>query len=155
VKTFAQFLTDQPQRSNLLFENGMYSLNEDLERLLEVLEQAGVPYEIIGRTAVLAHVMSAQKGRREFLTKDIHVLMNKDDLEPLITAAKAAGYHAFRIMDGYALVFPPQELEEGVHIIFAGERPRPQYYKVPSPPLHPEQSVSSDWNSRSPGFGIC
>ena len=41
-------------------------------------------------------------------------------------------------MGGHALILPGQHLEEAVHILFAGTKPR-STYPVPNPAVRPEQ----------------
>jgi hypothetical protein len=70
--TFEQFLSESAQQghTNLLFERGKYSLAEDLERVLQLFAEAGVPFQVIGGLAVNAHLMAASKRSRSFLTRD-------------------------------------------------------------------------------------
>ena len=139
MKTFTEFVSDSltEGHTNILFESGMYSLGEDLERILNVFGEASIPFEIVGGTAVLAHILAAEKGRRSFLTKDIDLLMHRNNLVALLAAAEKAGYEGKRIIGGYALVLPEQDLGEAVHIIFVGEKPN-SAYPVVNPPLEPE-----------------
>jgi hypothetical protein len=66
------------------------------------------------------------------------VLMVQDDLAALVALAEAAGYQAKKIMGGPALILPGQHLEEAVHILFVGKKPRSSY-PVPNPPIRPEE----------------
>ena len=115
----------------------MHSLSDDLERILTVFQVSKIPFEIVGGLAVFAHILAAHKGRRSFLTKDIDVLISRSHLPALLSAASEAGYHGQRIIGGYALVLPQQELGEAVHLIFVGEKPQ-STYPVPNPQLNPE-----------------
>ena len=117
---------------NLLFDQAMYSLYDDLARITQVLGDAGVPYELIGGVAVLAHILNRDRSR-SFVTRDIDLLVSRDDLGRLVAAAEAAGYQARKIMGGYMVLRPGQNAGEAVHIVFAGERS-----KSTQPLPHPE-----------------
>ena len=48
---------------NLLFDQAMYSLHDDLARIVEVLGASGVPYELVGGVGVLAHILRRDPSR--------------------------------------------------------------------------------------------
>ncbi len=138
-KTFEQFVSEGNARggaTNLLFEAGMYSLSNDLERIVKVLQDAGVPYEIVGGVAVNAHVLAKSRSR-SFVTRDIDVLLHRSDIERVAKAAEPLGYTARKIMGGFMLIRPEQEAAEAVHILFAGERSK-STQPLPHPELCPE-----------------
>ncbi len=116
----------------------MYFLAEDLERILQVFREAGVPFEIIGGLAVNAHLMAAFQRSRSFLTRDIDFLVRRSDLDQIVHAATQAGYQAKKMMGGYALLLPGQQLSEAVHLLFAGEKPKSSY-PIFNPQLRPEE----------------
>jgi hypothetical protein len=139
VKSFEQFVSESAQQGhvNLLFEKGMYSLAEDLERILQLFAEAGVPFELIGGLAVNAHLMAASERSRSFLTRDIDVLVRRSDLDAIMRAAKLLDFEPKRMLGGYALIGPGQELWESVHMLFVGEKPK-STYPVQNPDLNPE-----------------
>ena len=106
---------------NLLFDQAMYSLHDDLARITKVLGDAGVPYELVGGVGVLAHILERDQSR-SFVTRDIDMLIRREDLGRLIAVAEAAGYQTRKIVGGYMVLRPGQSPGEAVHIIFAGER---------------------------------
>jgi hypothetical protein len=118
---------------NLLFETAMYSLADELEQIARVLDQAGVRYEVIGGMAVNAHLLAAQQISRTFVTKDIDLLVQRNELSEIVTAAEAAGYRARKIVGGFMLIRPGQQASEAVHLVFTGERS-----KSTSPLPHPQ-----------------
>ena len=141
MKSFAQVVSETIQEQghvHLLFEQGMYFLAEDLERILHVFQDAGVPFEVIGGLAVNAHLMAAFQRSRSFLTRDIDFLVQRSDLDQIVRSASEAGYIAKKMMGGYALLLPGQQLSEAVHLLFAGEKPKSSY-PVLNPQLHPEE----------------
>jgi hypothetical protein len=140
--SFEQFLSESAQQghTNLLFERGMYSLAEDLERVLQLFAGAGVPFEVIGGLAVNAHLMAASKRSRSFLIRDIDLLVRRSDLGEIVRAANQFGYEPKRMLGEYALIGPRQEPSEAVHILFVGEKPKSSY-PVQNPDLNPEEKA--------------
>jgi putative nucleotidyltransferase-like protein len=147
MKTFEQVVMEASQYGsiNLLFEQGMYSLMDDLERIVTVLREANVPFEVVGGVAVNAHVLGVKRSR-SFVTRDIDLLVQRHDLEKIVAAAQSAGYVGKRIMGGFMLIRHDQEPEEAVHLLFVGEKPR-STHPFPNPALHPE-------DKHLPQFGI-
>lgn len=139
MKTFEQFISDASRRGsvNLVFERGTYSLMDDLERILAVLREAKVPFEVVGGVAVNAHVDGVRRSR-SFVTRDIDLLVERNDLDKIVAAAESAGYNGRRIFGGFMLIRPQQDPEEAVHLWFVGERPR-STHPTPNPPINPEE----------------
>lgn len=138
MKTFAEFIAGAAQygRVNVVFKGGMFSLLNEVERILNVFRDAGIAFELVGGVAVNAHIFAAHRSR-SFVTRDIDILMNEDDLRQLADRAQCAGYSAKKIMGGYTLLLPNQRLEEAVLILFVGKKPR-SGYPAANPPLRPE-----------------
>lgn len=126
MQTFNEFLADigKQGRINLLFESAMYNLVDELDQIAKVLTQAEVPFAVIGGMAVNAHLVSSQQASRAFVTRDIHLLVERSNLPTIVRAAEAAGYTARKIMGGYMLIRPGQQPGEAVHLVFAGEKSR-------------------------------
>lgn len=139
MKTFEQSLAEAARHGsvNLLFEQGMYSLMDDLERITTVLREANVLFEVVGGVAVNAHVLGVRRSR-SFVTRDIELLVHRHDLETIVAAAQTAGYRGRRIMGGFMLIRDGQEPEEAVHLLFVGEKPR-STHPLPNPSIHPEE----------------
>ena len=143
MKSFTQILSETMEEQghvHLLFEQGMYFLAEDLERILQVFREAGVPFEVIGGLAVNAHLMSVFQRSRSFLTRDIDFLVRRSDLDKIVRVANEAGYGAKKMIGGYALLLPGQQLSEAIHLLFAGEKPKSSY-PVSNPQLQPEEKA--------------
>ena len=140
MKTFEQFVAESAERNggvNLLFEAGMYSLANDLQQIVKTLQDAGVPFEIVGGVAVNAHIFASHRSR-SFVTRDIDVLIHRNDLAQAAQAAGTLGYRARKMMVGYTLIRPEQDLAEAVHLIFVGEKSK-STQPLPHPDLHPEE----------------
>src|SRR5579864_7170536 len=123
MQAFAEFLEKAAKQGavNLLFESAMYSLADELDQIAKVLTQANIPFEVIGGMAVNAHLLASDQRSRTFVTKDIDLLVQRDDLTNIIRAAEAAGYRARKIVGGFMLIRPGQQPAEAVHMVFAGE----------------------------------
>lgn len=92
-----------------------------LRRSAQVLEQAGVPYAVIGGNAVAEWVGRADEAAVRN-TRDVDVLLRRKDFDAAKAAMEAAGFvyrHAASIdmfLDG-----PGAKARDAVHVIFAGE----------------------------------
>jgi hypothetical protein len=111
VKTFEQFVAESAAHGgiNPIFESGMHMLVNDLERIVTALRDAGVHFEVVGGVAVNAHIFSLHRSR-SFVIRDIDVLIHRNDLERAAKAAEPLGYRARKMMDGYTLIRPEQDL---------------------------------------------
>jgi hypothetical protein len=140
MKTFEACLAESaehPGGVNLIFEAGMYSLTNDLEQIVKALRDAGVPFEIADDVAVNAHIFLRHRNR-SFVTRDIDILIHRNDLERASRAAEPLSYRAKKMMGGYTLIRPGQDLAEAVHLIFVGEKSK-STQPLAHPELHPEE----------------
>jgi hypothetical protein len=146
MRTFEQFAADSAEHGsiNLIFESGMHLLVNDLEEIVTALRDAGVHFEVVGGVAVNAHILSLHRSR-SFVTRDIDVLIHRSDLERVAKAAEPLGYRAKKMMGGYTLIRPEQDLAEAVHLLFVGEKSK-STQPFPHPELHPEQKHLFDIN---------
>jgi hypothetical protein len=144
LRTFEQFVAASAEFGsvNVIFESGMHSLVNDLENITKTLHAAGVRFEIVGGVAVNVHIFSLQRSR-SFVTRDIDILVNRNDLQRITTAAEGLGYRAKKMMGGYTLIRPDQDLAEAIHLIFAGEKSKSTQVS-PHPVLHPENKQLFD-----------
>src|SRR5579863_10260701 len=105
---FCQIMTAEYGSVSGIFEMGMYQLMTDLQRILELLKNINVEFELIGGVAVNAHLLASRASSRSFLTRDIDILVRRADLDRLASAAIQAGYKPRRIVGGYMLQRPGQ-----------------------------------------------
>lgn len=116
-------------------ERYMEQLKEKARLVSQTLAKAGIPHAVIGGLAVAAQVARVNP-YAERNTKDLDILLNRADLE---RAKAALAPHAFRyrkVMRLYAFM-PTQKgakFEQGVRIIWAGEKVREEY-PCPAPSL--------------------
>ncbi len=102
-----------------LYERGMACLTDDLERIVNVLIAAGIAFEVIGGVAVNAHIMQQHRSR-SFVTRDVDLLIRREDLDIVVEAGRAAGYEGRKIMGSHMLIRAGQETGEAVHLFFSG-----------------------------------
>ena len=106
-------------------ERAVQKVQERLERTAATLEQAGVPYAIIGGNAVRAWVAQADEAAVR-TTRDVDILLRRSDWPAAVAAMERAGFiyrHAKGIdmfLDG-----PGAKARDAVHVLFAGEKFRP------------------------------
>jgi hypothetical protein len=110
-------------------------VRERLLRATAALEKAGVAYAVIGGNAVAAWVGKVDQSAVRF-TQDVDLLIRRADLEAAKAALEPAGFnyrHSARIdmfLDG-----PNARARDAVHVIFAGEKVRPEY-ELPAPDVN-------------------
>jgi hypothetical protein len=101
-------------------------------RLLHVsacLRKANVPYAVIGGNAVAAWVSRVDESAVRN-TRDVDVLLRREDLPAAIEALQVAGYTHRRVASlggGSMDVFldtPEGKIRDAVHVLFAGEKPK-------------------------------
>jgi len=105
-------------------EQAVQKVQERLERTAATLEQAGIPYAIIGGNAVRAWVAQADEAAVR-TTRDVDILLRRSDWPAAVAAMERAGFvcrHSRGIdmfLDG-----PGAKARDAVHVLFAGEKVR-------------------------------
>lgn len=108
-------------------DRAVEKVRERLLRAAAALEKAGVPYAVVGGNAVAAWVATVDEMAVRN-TRDEDVLLNRRDLERAKQALEAAGFvfeHAAGVdlfLDGATA-----KARDAVHVVFAGEKVRPEY----------------------------
>jgi hypothetical protein len=98
-----------------------------LLRATAALGKAGVGYAVIGGNAVAAWVGRVDQSAVRF-TQDVDLLIRRIDLEAAKAALQPAGFHyrhaasVDMFLDG-----PNATARDAVHVVFAGEKVRPDY----------------------------
>jgi Nucleotidyl transferase AbiEii toxin, Type IV TA system len=110
-------------------------VRERLHRAARILEDAKLPYAVIGGNAVAAWVARVDESAVRF-TQDVDILLRRSDLEAAKAAFSDAGFE-FRHVKGIDMFLdgPGAKARDAVHIIFAGERVRSED-PVPAPELN-------------------
>ena len=102
-------------------------VKDRLRRTSGALAQAGVPYSVVGGNAVAEWVGRVDEGAIRN-TRDIDVLIRRADLDAAKAAMAAAGFvHAQVLGVDIFLDGPSGRPSDAVHVLFAGEKVRPDY----------------------------
>ena len=105
-------------------------VKDRLNRVVSALEQAQVPYAIIGGNAVQIWVAQADESVVRN-TRDVDIVLNRSDLPLAISALESAGF-LFRQAAGVTMFLDGKEAKarDAVHVVFAGEKVRQEYVEV-------------------------
>lgn len=121
---------------NLMFESWVHAHITILRKVVEFLEAEGIPYELIGGSAVAIHVAAVD--RDEVIpTQDGDLMVNRSDLERITQTASQYGF-TFRHAAGLDMLLYAGETKaiKGVRLVFSGERVKASQ-AVANPPLNP------------------
>jgi hypothetical protein len=140
VLTFEQFLRDAATKGeaiNLMFEERLFGLVEILHKVADMFAAEAIPYEIIGGMAVAAQIERVDRDQ-VMLTRDVDLMIDRSDFERIQEAAPRHGFH-YRHAAGLDMLLHGDEKKaiRGVHLLFSGERVRPD--QTPNPSLTPER----------------
>src|SRR5213593_2903153 len=107
--------------------NAVEKIRQRLLRAARALEQAQVPYAVAGGNAVAAWVSRVDEAAVRN-TRDVDIVLRRADLPAARSALEQAGFvyrHAADVdmfLDG-----PDAKARDAVHLVFAGEKVRPNY----------------------------
>src|SRR6202790_1822091 len=100
-------------------------VKERLRRATKALDDAGVPYAVAGGNAVAEWVARIDEDAIRN-TRDVDLLIRRIDLPAARTTLEAAGFVYCQLLDVDMFIDGPQGRPSGgVHILFAGEKVRP------------------------------
>ena len=120
-------------------------VKERLSRATRSLDAAGVRYAVAGGNAVAEWVGRVDEDAVR-TTRDVDLLVRRDDLPAVRAALEAAGFVYHRVLNVDAFVDGPHgKPSGGVHLLFAGERVRPS-------DAHPLPDL--DESERAVGFQV-
>jgi hypothetical protein len=115
-------------------------VTERLERITRALEEAAVPYALVGGQAVAMWVASREPAAVR-TTKDVDILLRREDLSCARAAALTVGMDYFEVMGvGMFLEQEDANPRQAVHLVWAGEKVRPEY-PLPSPTVDQRQAL--------------
>jgi hypothetical protein len=116
-------------------------VRERLLRATAALDQAGIPYAVAGGNAVAVWVTRVDESAVRN-TRDVDILIRRDDLESVKTVLEGAGF-LYKHTAGIDLFLdgPGARPRDAVHIVFAGEKVRPEE-ALPNPEV--TESVASE-----------
>jgi hypothetical protein len=128
-------------------------VRDRLLRAARALEEANVPYAVVGGNAVAAWVARVDESAVRN-TQDVDIVIRRADLEAAKIAFAKAGFiyrHAASIdmfLDG-----PQAKARDAVHVVFSGEKVRPEYV-LPVPDVK-ESEVATDFRVLSLEALVC
>lgn len=108
-------------------ERAVENVRDRLRRVADSLNQAGIPYALVGGNAVQHWVAQVDESVVRN-TRDVDIILNRKDLPQAIQALENSGFiyrHAGGIdmfLDG-----PDAKARDAVHVVFAGEKVREEY----------------------------
>lgn len=102
-------------------------VKERLRRATRALDDASVPYAVAGGNAVAEWVGRVDEDAVR-TTRDVDLLIRRTDLPAARTALEGAGFVYYQLLDVDMFIDGPEGRPSGgVHILFAGEKVRPEY----------------------------
>jgi hypothetical protein len=123
-------------------ERAVWKVKDRLLRATAALENAGVPYAVVGGNAVAAWVEQVDEAAVR-ATQDVDLTIRRIDLEAARKALEAAGF-IYRHVAGVDMFLdgPEATPRDAVHIVFSGEKVRP-HYLAPVPDTSEYQSFNA------------
>ncbi len=115
-------------------ERAVAKVRDRLLRATTALNEAGVPYAVVGGNAVASWVATVDEGAVRN-TRDVDLLVRRSDLLTITTVLEDAGFVYGELLD--VVMFrdgPEGKPSEAVHLLFAGERTRPDLL-LPAPEI--------------------
>lgn len=112
-------------------------------RFTGLLEKAGIPVRVVGGLATYSHVDQVDPPSAR-LTRDVDVAIDRDGLEAIWALVEPVGfkYRNAAGMDMFLVAENPPA-RSGVHLVFVGEKVRPEYLEpVPgSAPVRTKEGI--------------
>jgi hypothetical protein len=115
-------------------ERAVAKVRERLLRATAALNQAGVPYAVVGGNAVASWVATVDEGAVR-TTRDIDILVSRSELPTITAALEKAGFVRDELVDGIMFRDGSEgKRSEAIHLVFSGERIRPDHL-LPAPDI--------------------
>jgi Uncharacterised nucleotidyltransferase len=115
-------------------EQAVQRVRERLLRATSILNQAGIPYAVVGGHAVASWVATIDEGAVRN-TRDVDLLVRREDLPAVSAAFEQAGFVRAEVLDVTMFLDGPNaKPSESVHLLFAKEKVRPEH-PLPNPDL--------------------
>jgi hypothetical protein len=134
-----------------LWESYTMSLDDVTDRLRRItraLEETAVPYALVGGQAVALWVATKEPAAVR-TTKDVDVMIRRADLPRARAAALSVGMDYLEVLGvGMFLDKKDPNPRHAVHLVWAGEKVRPEY-EYPSPPVEDRQTFSPGYHAVS------
>ncbi len=116
-------------------ERAVEKVNERLRKTVRILEDAKVPYAVVGGHAVRAWVAQVDEAALR-TTRDVDILVRPDNLSAMITVMTAAGFH-HRKTSGLDMFVehPDASARDAVNVVLVGNVERSG--DEPNPDIEP------------------
>jgi len=115
-------------------ERAVAKVRDRMLRATAALNQAGIPYAVVGGNAVASWVARIDEGAVR-TTRDIDLLVRRADLPALTAALERAGFVREEVLEvTMFLDGPDAKPSESVHLLFSGEKTQPDH-PIPAPDL--------------------
>jgi hypothetical protein len=115
-------------------ERAVAKVRDRLLRATAALNQAGIPYAVVGGHAVASWVTTVDEAAVR-KTPDIDLLVRREDLTVITAALERAGFVRAEVLDvTMFLDGPDAKPSESIHLLFAGEKVRAEH-ALPAPCL--------------------
>lgn len=102
-------------------------VKERLRRATKALESAGVPYAVVGGNAVAEWVARVDEDAVRN-TRDVDLLIRRADFPAVRAALEGVGFVYHQLLDVDMFLDGPEgRPSAGVHLLFAGEKVRPEH----------------------------
>ena len=121
-------------------ERAVEMIQQRLERTARTLERAKIAYAVIGGFAVRAWVAQADEAAVR-TTRDVDILLCRADWPAAVNAMENAGF-TYRHVRGIDLFLdgPEAKTRDAVHVLFAGEKVRPEDL-FPTPDVNESEHI--------------
>ena len=122
-------------------ERAVEKVNERLRKTVRILEEAQIPYAVVGGHAVRAWVAQVDEAAVR-TTRDVDILIRPVDLPSVIEAMTKAGLH-YRQTAGVDMFVdePEASARDAVHIVLCGEMVRAGDHD-PNPDVEPNETAN-------------
>lgn len=116
-------------------ERAVEKVNDRLRKTVRILEDAQVPYAVVGGQAVRAWVAQVDEAALR-TTRDVDILVRPADLAAMVAAMTAAGLH-YRKTSGLDMFVehPDASARDAVHVVLVGKIERAG--DEPNPDIEP------------------
>ena len=113
-------------------ERAVAKVRERLLRATAALNQAGIPYAVVGGNAVASWVATVDEGAVRN-TRDVDILIRRPDFPAARACLEAVGFIYHEILDIDTFIDGPQgKPSSGLHLLYAGEKVRrDDEYRLP------------------------
>jgi hypothetical protein len=122
-------------------ERAVEKVYQRLIRAASALAADGVPYAVVGGQAVAAWVSRVDEAAVR-TTRDVDIVLRRKDLPAAIQSLAKAGF-VFRRAAGVEMFLdgPEAKARDAVHLVYAGEKVRPEYV-LPAPDVLESEDTS-------------